>query len=276
MARSVRLSSIRETLTQLGATVAATLALGGAAIGCAPGNPGMVVINQLAPSDECIWDPAGIEYVAEPVFDLDPLTPSILGNIGLAETRPTYIAQFLVLNNLINRFSTSYPVMADPNVITAARAEIELLRPNGSRFAAPAGFYSTRASGTVVSALGDQPGRGLVRVDVIPSTVADALAIEFGQGQLQGDGLVTARVVIIGLTQGGTEVRTAPFVMPISLCYGCLYVDRPLMTGENAGCTPGQDQTFVAPGFTRTPPCVDAGECVSGACVLGHCARDLL
>jgi hypothetical protein len=48
------------------------------------------------------------------------------------------------------------------------------------------------------------------------------------------------------------------------------------MTGESPGCTPGQDGYFVASGFARTPGCLSSDECVSGLCVLGHCARDVL
>jgi hypothetical protein len=277
MARSVRLvSSIREVargLTNLGLAALAATTLGGLAVGCAPGNPGLVIVNQVAPSDDCLYDPTGTIAIAEPALDLDPLTPAILSSIGLAETRPVYIAQFAVINNLINRFSTSYPVMADPNAITATAAEVELLGVDGRRL--PSGFYRTRASGVVNSALGDQPGRGLIRVDVIPQTVADTLAITFAD-RLEGEGLVTARVVIIGSTQGGTELRTAPYVMPIQLCYGCLYSNRMLMTGESAGCSPGQDGYYVAPGFARTPGCITSDECASGLCVLGHCARDVL
>ncbi len=279
MARSVRLgafSSVRELargLTKLGAAVIAAATLAGGAVGCAPGNPALVVVGQLAPSDECVWDPSTAMFINEPVFDLDPLTPTVLANIGAGEVRPTYIGQFLVINNLINRFSTTYPVMADPNFVTITSAEVELLTNEGRRL--PSGFYRTRASGSVVSALGDQPGRGLARVDVIPGSVVDILANEFAE-RLEGDGLITARVVIIGTTQGGTEIRTSPYILPIQLCYGCLYNDRTLMTGETPGCSPGQDGYFVARGFTRTPSCVTSGDCASGLCVLGHCARDLL
>jgi hypothetical protein len=269
-------SSIRELargFTQLGLVALAATTLGGLATGCAPGNPGLVIVNQVAPSNECLWDPSSTIAIAEPAMDLDPLTPAILSAIGLAETRPVYVAQFSVVNNLINRFSASYPVMADPNTLTATAAEVELLGVEGRRL--PSGFYRTRAAGVVVSALGDQPGRGIIRVDVIPQTVADTLAITFAD-RLEGEGLITARVVIIAQTQGGTEVRTSPYVMPIQLCYGCLYSNRTLMTGESPGCTPGQDGYFVASGFARTPGCLSSDECASGLCVLGHCARDVL
>lgn len=279
MARSVRLgafSSFRDLARGLLTTGAAALAaatLGAGAMGCAPGNPGLVVVNQLAPNDMCVWDPSTQIFVGEPTFDLDPLTPAILAGIGTGETRPAYIGQFLVLNNLINRFSTGFPVMADPNFVTITAAEIELLSNEGRRL--PNGFYRTRASGTVSSALGDQPGRGLARVDVIPGSLADSLATEFAN-RLEGDGLITARIVIIGTTQGGTELRTSPFILPISLCYGCLYNNRTLEVGESPGCTPGQDGYYTAPGFARTPSCIVSEDCASGLCVLGHCARDVL
>lgn len=279
MARSVRLGAfstahdLARGMSRLAASALAVCVAGALALGCAPGNPGLVVLHQVAPSDECLWDAAGTLFVAEPTFDLDPLTPGVLGGIGSGETRPLYLAQFAVLNQIISRYSTVYPVQANVNTVTIQAAEIELLGVDGRRM--PSGFYRTRASGTILSAVGDQPGRGLARVEVVPSTVANGLADLMGD-RLEGEGLVTARVVIIGQTQGGAEIRSSPFILPIQLCYGCLYADRPLMVGQSGGCTPGQDSEYIAPGFVRTPACVDSGECASGLCVLGHCARDLL
>lgn len=260
-------------LRRIGAGIAGAVALGGLAVGCAPGNPGMNVIFQVAPSDECLWDPNGVERVVESRLDVDPLTPAMVGSAGFVEFRPMYVAQFVVANNVINRFNMMYPVTGDVNDITVTSAEIELLDTAGRRL--PGGFYRTRAGGVVESALGDQPGRGLVRVDVIPSTVADTLATNFAD-LLEGEGLVVARVVLIGVTQGGSEVRTSPYVMPIDVCYGCLWYNGMLEPGESPGCTPGQDAGFVLGGYTRTPACVDSGECASGLCVLGHCARDVI
>lgn len=286
MARSVRLvSSVREVargLEKLGLVATTALVLGGLAAGCAPGNPGLAIVGQQAPNDMCVWDPAGNLFVAEPVFDLDPLTPALLDQMrtldaGFGETRPLYRAQFAVVNNLINRFSTSYPVMADPNRVSITGAEVELLDRGGRRL--PSGFYRTRASGTIPSALGDQPGRGLAAVDVIPQTVAAGLADRFVD-TLEGDGLITARVVVIGTSQGGIEVRTAPYILPIQLCYGCLYrVALPME--DEGGCSPGQDSSFVFGTFVRTPACSFDSPCVpppvnppfGELCILGHCER---
>ncbi|MFN9810840.1 MAG: hypothetical protein ACK6CU_14535, partial [Deltaproteobacteria bacterium] len=253
--------------------------LGGLAAGCAPGNPGLAIVGQQAPNDMCFWDPAGNLVVAEPVFDLDPLTPTLLDDMrtlgrGFGETRPLYRAQFAVVNNLINRFSTSYPVMADPNRVSITGAEVELLDRGGRRL--PSGFYRTRASGTIPSALGDQPGRGLAAVDVIPQTVAAGLADRFVD-TLEGDGLITARVVVIGTSQGGIEVRAAPYILPIQLCYGCLY-RTPIAMEPLGGCSPGQDSSFVFRTFVRTRACSLDSPCVPDAingelCILGHCER---
>lgn len=286
MARSVRLvSSVREVargLEKFGLVATTALALGGLAAGCAPGNPGLAIVGQQAPNDMCVWDPAGNLFVAEPVFDLDPLTPALLDqmrtlNAGLGETRPLYRAQFAVVNNLINRFSTSYPVMADPNRVSITGAEVELLDRGGRRL--PSGFYRTRASGTIPSALGDQPGRGLAAVDVIPQTVAAGLADRFVD-TLEGDGLITARVVVIGTSQGGIQVRAAPYILPIQLCYGCLY-RTPIAMETPGGCSPGQDSRFIFRTFDRTPACSFDSPCVpplmnppfGERCILGHCER---
>lgn len=276
MARSSGLgknTSLRAALRQFGVGVAGAFALGGLAAGCAPGNPGMSISFQVAPSAECVWDPNGVDRVVEPRLDLDPLTPAMLGGVGFGEFRPLYVAQFAVSNHIINRFNNTYPLTPDVNDITVNSAEIELIDTAGRRL--PGGFYRTRASGVVDSALGDQPGRGLARVDVIPQVIADQLATQFAD-TLEGEGLLVARVVLIGVTQGGSEVRTSPYIMPVDVCYGCLWYNLMLEPGTVPGCTPGQDEGYVLTGFARTPACLDSGECASGLCVLGHCARDPL
>lgn len=241
------------------------------ALGCAPGNPGLNILFQVAPTDECVVDPNAIERIVESRLDLDPLTPMMLAEIGPAEIRPAYIGHYAVNNNLINRFNSGYPLMGDTNDVTVTSAEVELLDTSGRRL--PGGFYRARASGAVESALGDQPGRGLVRIDVVPNAVVDTLTSAFVD-TLEGDGSIVARVVLIGVTQAGTEVRSYPYAIPIDLCYGCLYVNRTLEPGQPNSCTPGQDTVYALPGFSRTSPCVDSGQC-STFCVLGHCARDL-
>jgi len=274
MARSFGLGMFTSPLASLrraGAGLIGALALGGAAVGCAPGNPGLNVLFQVPPNDMCLVDPNAIDRVVESRFDLDPLTPMILASAGFAEYRPMYVANLVVNNNIINRTNSGYPLMGDTSDVTITSAEVELIGVDGRRVAG--GFYRARASGVIESALGDQPGRGLARVDVIPRTVAATLANNLID-TLPGEGLIVARVVVIGVTQGGTEVRASPYVIPIDLCYGCLYVAGMPEPGESPGCTPGQDSTFLLGSFARTPPCVDSGECASGLCVLGRCARE--
>jgi len=276
MARSFGLgmfTSRLASLRRLGAGLIGALALGSATVGCAPGNPGLNVLFQVAPTDECVFDPNSIERIVEPSFDVDPLTPMMLSSAGFGEFRPMYVAHLVVNNNIINRTNSGYPLMGDTSDVTVTSAEVELLGVDGRRVAG--GFYRTRASGVIESALGDQPGRGLARVDVIPRTVAATLANNLID-TLPGEGLIVARVVVIGVTQGGSEVRAAPYIIPIDLCYGCLYAAGMPEAGESAGCTPGQDSTFLLVPFVRTPACVDSGECASGLCVLGRCARDEL
>lgn len=265
MARSARLgafSSVRNSV--LGAAACGALLVGGA--GCAPGNPGLTVVAPLAPTDTCTFDPAGTTFVTNAVLDLDPAAAP-----GTGEVRAGYTAQFIVTNAILNRYNASYPVMADPNDITITSAEVELLDTRGSRLAG--GFYRTRASGYVESALGDQPGRGIARVDVIPNSVVSTVVEPAFLDAPEGGGLLTVRVTVIGITQSGSEIKSAPYVLPIDVCYGCLYRDGVVEEGMTPGCTPGQDSTYVLPGYARTPVCIDSGECATGACVLGHCVR---
>lgn len=280
MARSRGLGSIvtapRRLDGQLGFIASPRVAIGFCAsvllalVGCAPGNSALIIVNQIAPSDSCEWE-AGGASIAAPTLDIDPLTPEIRAGAGLG-AGSTYTAFFSVQSYIRSRYSETYPVQADVNALAIQSAEVELLGVDGRRL--PGGFYRTRAFGHVPSAVGETPGTGVVNVEVIPASMSLALGDAFA-GAGASDGLITASVVIIGMTTGATEVRSMPFILPIRLCYGCLYVDRVTETGEVGSCTPGQDSAAALPGFSSTPTCVDSEDCASGLCTLGHCARDL-
>ncbi len=121
MARSARLGAFSFLSKLLGGSVLGVAALAGAA-GCAPGNPGIDVIGQLAPDDECIFTAAGTEFIIQPVLDIDPLPEG-----GGVEFGPAYSAQFIVQNSLISRYSTQFPVMADPNDVVATVSDAFVL-----------------------------------------------------------------------------------------------------------------------------------------------------
>lgn len=197
------------------------------------------VRGRIAPDEVCEIGMSRGEPLDVAVLDLDPLTPELRLLAPALEAVPRYDAHFVVRG-------------------APDGATIELLDAAGRRV--PSGFYRTSVSVTL------DPHSSLLvaRVEVVPPTVADSLTISFAD-RLQGQ--ITARVSLDG--SGSTQI------VPIDLCYGCLYEDAPSV-GDGPACLPGQDATFGLPGFVRTPTCVTSDECRSGLCVLGQCARDPL
>ncbi|MCS6856605.1 MAG: hypothetical protein NZM37_02730 [Sandaracinaceae bacterium] len=236
-------------------------------MGCARGNPPLVVVGQVAPTPECILDPAGNLFVFEHVLDLDLATRDQI----VPPSRAAYFTPLLVLNHMVNRFGFAmrYPPMADSNGLTIVGAEVEILDAQGRRL--PRGLYRAQASGFVPSALEDQPGRGIAAVDLIPRSYVPIL-VEWFTDRSNSEGLLTVQVSVIGVSQGGVEVKSAPFVLPIRLCYGCLFVEGVLEEGERQACFPGQDQVAKVGGYSPPQPCTSSEECPSGRCLLGRCA----
>lgn len=243
------------------ATLSASL---GASLGCAPGNPGMNVLGAIPPDSEdgCTVDPASAVFEGRHVFDLDP------------RFNPTMELSLSMQNHLINRYSVTFPVMANQNDITITGAEVELVDRNGRRLAIQNAFYRTPGLGTIPAASGDQAGRGIANVEVIPPNVVTQLSALFADVPA-GASEIVARVAVIGSTQGGSEVISGDYVAPISLCVGCRYIpgvppESPTPSMPADGCRVGQDLRYVG----GTPPlvaCETGDTCPSDLCVLGRC-----
>ena len=229
-----------------------------AAVGCAPGNPGMDILGAVPPNpDMCVVDPASIVYRLDQAFDLDP------------RFSPRFHLFLAVQNHLLNRFSTTFPVMANQNDISISGAEVELVDRNGRRLAIANSFYRTTGSGLILAAAGDQPGRGIADVDIIPTNVAAQLPALFANAPA-GTAQITARVSVIGTTQGGSEIISGEFIIPIRLCVSCLFVPGSPPEGEMNGCQPGQDVFYVG----ATAPllaCETNDMCPDDLCTLGRC-----
>jgi len=212
------------------------LALLTAPPGCAVEVPG-----PIAPHEVCELGMSRGEPLDIAVLDLDPLTPELRTAAPALEAVPRYDAHFVVRG-------------------ASEGASIELFDPVGRRI--PGGHFRTRVGVTLDPS--PEVTTQVARVEVIPPSVARTLTDAFID-TLEGDGRITAQVQLDG--------ASSTQVVPIDLCYGCLYEDAAAV-GDGPACLPGQDATFGLPGFVRTAACVDSGECRSGLCVLGHCARD--
>jgi len=203
--------------------------------GCAPGNPGLVIGGALAPSDDCSFEASGPRLIS--------------GVLDVAPGRVSYAMTAAVFNQLINLSSPSggmgRPPMADPNVMTIDRAEVELrdVQDNPIALAGAPNPYTVPASGFVPSSDGSEAGSGIAVAQIIPPIIGEGLRGAAGSQ-------IVAVVRLVGVTAGGAEVASAEFAWPIELCSGCLFACQPTEDGGalcQPSCTPGQDSLTISP-----------------------------
>ena len=210
--------------------------------GCAPGNPGLVVGGALAPSDDCSYEASGPRLIS--------------GVLDVAPARVSYTMKAAVFNQLINLSSSSggmgRPPMADPNVMTIDRAEVELrdVQDNPIALAGASNPYTVPATGLIPSSDGSEAGTGIAVAQIIPPIIGEGLRGAEGSQ-------IIAVVRFIGVTAGGAEVASAEFPWPIEICFGCLFGCQPTEEGGalcQPSCTPGQDGLTISPAVCNDPP----------------------
>lgn len=210
---------------------AVLLALGG----CAPTNTGIEIEGLLASGEGCVYMPsASSTMLVTPVLDTGPSTA--LFNAGGIH----YAAAFQVVNRMLNRASSTYPLMTDTNSFHVEEAEVELRALDGTPL--PLGDLPSRfrvpASGFIPSATGSsEVGRGLAVVDVVPAIYGDALA--------GSNGTIVIAVTLSGVTSGDSRQSTGELEFPLLLCNDCLFScaeedDMPIAE-HVLSCAPGQD-----------------------------------
>ena len=168
------------------------------------GDADVVVLAVLAPDDECGYS-ADLERV---VF-----RPTLAGR--------TYVAHLLVASERQVTFTG-----ADITVLDGSLGRpVEVIDASGNPLLLQE--ISTRAGGTVQPGVDGRPGEGVIRVDVIPEEVGEALLTPCVEdhtcnpyypypGEYVDDDL---ELISISLTlrgrAGGQDVRSEPFVMLI-------------------------------------------------------------
>lgn len=216
------------------------LALLIALVGCAPANPGIEIEGVIALSGDCsVTASATGPFLLTPTLDTSPdFAAARIGGIR-------YQATLQIVNRMINRGNSVYPIMADPNTFYVEEAEVELTDVGGEALdlgGLPARFR-VPAAGVVSSAGGaDDFGRGITVVDIVPTVYGDALA---GRS-----GTILAAVRITGTTSGDSTQTTADYTVPLQLCVGCLFacvVDEDGIAATQLACRPGQDAASALP-----------------------------
>lgn len=198
--------------------------------GCAPGDPGLVIQNVVAPNEQCMYD-VGNAMTSHGTYDL-------AGGGG-------YFATLRLGNQLIdlgNNGTTGTP-RANPNVIMVQEFEVEITDTASSTLelgGLPNPYTVPAGGGVVPSSDGNSAGEALGTVTLIPPVYGDSL----------GEGEIVVRMRAVGTTVGGAEVVSSEFVFPITVCNGCLFDCRFDDEGEPVcapSCTPGQDSMHVTP-----------------------------
>lgn len=199
---------------------------------CAPGNPGLVVLNVVSPNGQCLYD-VGNPFQSAGVLDVTGPDQNVLTG---------YVAAFRVGNQLINlaQPGTSGPPMADPNSMTVTTMEVELQDIAGSPLdlgGLPNPFSIPASGAALPSSDGTAVSEGLTVAEIVPLIYVDALRGSAGSR-------ILAQVQAVGRTQGDAEVVSMPFVFPITLCADCLFGcsrDADDVAICQATCNPGQD-----------------------------------
>ncbi|MFK7991333.1 MAG: hypothetical protein AB8I08_35280 [Sandaracinaceae bacterium] len=219
---------VRRSWFRLGSLL---LALAGLT-SCAPGNPGLIVLNVVSPNGQCLFD-TGNAFQSAGVLDVTGPDRGVLTG---------YTAAFRVGNQLINlsQSGTSGPPIADPNSMTIVGMEVELQDIAGSPLdlgGLPNPFSIPASGAALPSSDGSAVSEGLTIAEIVPLIYVDALRGSAGSQ-------ILAQVQAVGRTQGDAEVVSMPFSFPITLCTECLFGcarDEDEAPICQATCFPGQD-----------------------------------
>ncbi len=201
--------------------VAATLAAAGiASQGCADNESGLYVQAVLKlDAPQC-------------VAKADASSTVLLGGVlDLAFTN-TYQAALLVGNQLTRRGSRDQ-LRTETSRITLRGAEVQVLNDAQELLTE----FTVPGTGFVDPGGGDEPGYGVMSVQLLPPTLA-----------LTAGTRVTTEVRVFGDTLGGDEITSASLTFPITICNGCLIsypleADDPAVAGYQ--CTVGDSGSSI-------------------------------
>jgi len=123
----------------------------------------------------------------------------------------TYEVPFEVWTYMISRHDPEKP-RSETNIAQFETAEVQLMTPDGAIIVPT---FSTVVGGTVVPGDGNDPGKSVVRVDVIPAAAVTLLPSPNEYP------MIVAEIQLFGKTNGDVEIESGMFRFPIELCDGC-------------------------------------------------------
>ena len=236
----------RRSLCRFGSLVLALASL----TGCAPGNPGLVILNVVSPNGQCLFD-VGNPALASGILDATVPPGRLRG----------YTVGLRVGNQLINLASNGSRGVpsADPNILTLESVEVELQDTAGNLIdvgGLPNPFTQPASGGAIPSSDGSAVSEGIAFAEVIPLIYVDALAGANGS-------TIIVQIRAVGRTVGDAEVVSPVFGFPVTVCIDCLFgcpreADMEAAAICRATCFPGQDGfQSVCPEFGPSDCAVD-------------------
>jgi hypothetical protein len=214
--------------------------------GCAPGDPGLVILNVVAPDEQCVYDVSN---------------PQRSGGVWDLSLDASYGVALRVGNQLIdlgNSGATGVP-RANPNLIDVQELEVEVRDSAGAPLdlgGLPNPYTVPAGGGLIPSGDGTTAGEGLSSADLIPQVYIESLRPFVGS-------TIVVSFRAIGTTVGGSELVSSEFDYPIQLCSECLFGCATDDEGNALcapSCTPGQDTIHLTPAQCgETTACFAAG-----------------
>lgn len=172
----------------------------------------------------CVLDPNG-----------DPLVESTIDATTLAMGRGVNVG--FVVGNLIRQ--RSFNIATDVSTVLINQAEITLGDSAGNRLGGP--FLVDLSSGVIPGSTdGLAPGRGLIVIPVIPTSVAPTIATLASTSPVT----VFASIIIRGRTNGHLKVEGGPFSWAITVRPGSAFGKDCSAVGGVPCCNPGQDGEY--------------------------------
>ncbi len=202
------------------------------------------------------------------VFTSDPSQAFITSGVLDVDFRHTYVAEFLVGNQLVPEANPSTPA-TETSFVEIQGAVVRITDALGN----PLNSYTTLTGTTIPPAVGTTPSYASIGVTILDdATVGGAAvypAVETG-GEIVR--LITY-VSFFGKTLGGLSVTSNEFEFPVDVCRGCLIgfspqdisplFAAPNCVGSGSGttatestpCVPGQDSTVDCSECQAIPDC---------------------
>lgn len=175
--------------------------------------------------------------------------------------RAEYVAHLLVGNQLIAQADADL-IRVETMRVRIYAVDVQVLDETGgliTEFSVPANGFIDPAAGTEVS-------YGLVRAVLVDAATVKALGDASALDRIPRN--VIASVIARGRTLGGTEIESAEFLFPITICHGCL-VDCTTVEDSNS-CTDPDEQTADTSVVNRCIPGQDAANVSCNSCVLAY------